>query len=256
MKIPVLLKKVLKKTFFREGTVKTVLWGPCRGLRYRIFADYGWAYLYGGSERPVVRAMQRLIMPGSTVYDLGANYGMHTLLFSRLVGDRGHVYAFEPNPEIFAALQEHLALNSIQCVTCVRKAVASETGEAYFDVGHNRAAGHLTNFAHATYKVQTTSIDDFVFVERERPPTFLKVDVEGAESSALQGALNVIRQYRPTMVIELHTPDEDRRVGAILQAMNYSAFRVTTGARVENLSSGWPDPNGLWGTVCCLPLSA
>ena len=44
--------------------------------------------------------LQRFVLPGDVVYDIGANIGMHTALFSSLVGSAGHVYAFEPNPNL------------------------------------------------------------------------------------------------------------------------------------------------------------
>jgi FkbM family methyltransferase len=253
VKIPQFAKTIGKKTLFKEVSVRTVLWGPCRGIRYKIFSGYGWAYLYGGWERPVVRVMCSLINPGSVAYDLGANYGMHTLLFTRLVGRSGHVYSFEPNPEVFAALENQLRLNDITTATPVCKAISAKSGEASFDVAHHRGAGHLTSSGEGGCKVQVTSIDDFVFGCKERPPAFLKIDIEGGESGALEGACKVLSQYRPTMVVELHNPDEDRRVGAILKSMKYKAFRVKDGSRVEDLGAGWPDPKGLWGIVSCLP---
>ena len=254
MKIPRFAKSIARQTLFREGSVRTVLWGPCRGIRYRIFPDYGWAYLYGGWERPLVRAMRRLIRRGFTVYDLGANYGMHTLLFARIVGQTGHVYAFEPSPDIFGALQDNLNLNSMRWVTPVRKAVSSAAGEACFDDGHHRGAGHLSSSGQGSFKVDVISIDDFVFEQQALPPEFLKIDIEGGESSALKGATKVLEKYRPRMVIELHNPDEDRAVGSILKDLNYRAYRVADGKPVEHLDRGWPDPQGIWGLFrSCVP---
>lgn len=246
------VKVTLQKVVFPEGSIRTVLWGPCRGLRYKIFPGYGWAYLYGNWERKVTRIFEQRIRPGSTIYDLGANYGMHTLLFSKLVGPSGRVYAFEPNPEIFAALKEQLRLNGMTTVIPVCKAVSSDRGEAWFDAAHHGGAGHLS-IGSGTFKVETTSLDDFVFRDRERPPDFLKIDIEGAESSALRGAANVIKRYRPDMVIELHNPTEDRSVGAILKEHRYSAYRVQDGSKVQDLDSGWPNPNGISGIVYCSP---
>jgi FkbM family methyltransferase len=253
MKIPEFIKAIGRKTIFREGSIRTVISGPCRGLRYKIFPGYGWAYLYGGWERPQVRAMCKLLKPGSVAYDIGANYGMHTLLFARLTGASGRVFAFEPSPEVFAALAYQLELNSIQTVTIVNQAVAEKTGEAQFDIAHHRGAGHLTDVGRGAYKVETTSLDDFVFNRRELPPDFIKIDVEGAESRVLQGAVQVIRQFRPTMMIECHNPAEDRAVGDILAELRYKAFRIADGAPVKDLTSGWPDPQGIWGTVLCVP---
>ena len=52
------------------------------------------------------------VRPGMTIVDVGANIGYYTLLFSKLTGESGHVYAFEPEPENFALLQQNLARNN------------------------------------------------------------------------------------------------------------------------------------------------
>src|SRR5215469_9229339 len=87
-----------RSTLYPVGAVRRVLWGPCRGLRYRIFPGYGHAYLFGGWEPKSMQAMLHYVKAGTIAYDLGANYGMHTLLLAKLVGPSGRVYAFEPNP--------------------------------------------------------------------------------------------------------------------------------------------------------------
>jgi len=127
-----ILKWVLKATVFREGAIRTVLWGPCRGMKYRIFPGYGWAYIYGGWEPDVAEAFKAHVRPAATVYDIGANYGMHTLLLSRLVGANGLVYAFEPNPLIARSLREQLDLNKLVNVKTVEQALSNETEKRGF----------------------------------------------------------------------------------------------------------------------------
>ena len=253
MRVSSVMKTYIKRAFFPEGSIRTVLWGRCRGIRYRVFPEYGWAYLYGGWERNSTRVMSRQIAQGATVYDLGANYGMHTLLFARLVGPQGRVYAFEPHPDVFHCLKEQLELNGFRMVVPVCKAVSETTGSGLFSSGNHRGAGHLTNTAGDTFSVLTTTLDDFVFRGEGSPPDFIKIDIEGAESSALRGGLRTLEQYRPTMIIELHNPTEDRAVGEILSSLNYAAYRVKDESRVGNMLSGWPDLNGMWGTVLAVP---
>src|SRR5438094_662911 len=106
------LKHLAVRTILREGTIRYVLRGRCRGLRYRIFAGYGLSPILGGWEPDAQRLMADHIRAFSVVYDIGANYGMHTLLMARLAQGDGHVYAFEPVPEIFGHLRENIALNA------------------------------------------------------------------------------------------------------------------------------------------------
>jgi FkbM family methyltransferase len=250
-----LAKSVAKRTVFREGSIRRVLWGPCRGMRYRIFPEYGWSYMYGGWERNLVGIMRQRVQPGSTVYDLGANYGMHTLLFARLVGLSGRVYAFEPHPEVFAALQEQLTLNGLQTVVPICQAVSESTGLGFFDQTDRRSNGHLTVSTSSALRVQTTTLDEFVYRHQAKPPDFIKIDIEGSAGAALRGALRLLREHRPTVVVELHDPFEDTAVGTLLASLEYMAFRVTGNGlqRVQEMQSGWPTLTGMWGTVLALP---
>jgi len=204
--------------------------------------------------------MMRYVKPGDIAYDLGANYGMHTLLLARRVGLTGRVYAFEPNPEIRRALEEHLSLNNLTMVQTVPKAVSNQAGTAWFD-STGSAAGHLVNGTTAapsatTYQVETITLDQFVLQEGNAPPTFMKIDIEGAESAALRGGREVIARYRSVLLIELHNPTEDRVVGMFLKGLGYRAVRVETGELVQNMESGWPDRSGMWGHVIALPSAA
>jgi FkbM family methyltransferase len=181
---------------------------------------------------------------------------MHTLLFSRLVRNSGKVYAFEPAPDVLAELRRNIALNQLANVHIVAVAVTDMIGQGAFLLDPNRAVGHLEGSPAEQGErllVQTTTIDDLVLKEGFRPPTFMKVDVEGAESRVLRGASQVIDRYRPVMLIELHTPQEDVAVGAFLAAHRYRACRVETGQEVEDLGAGWPDPRGVWGHILAFP---
>jgi hypothetical protein len=77
----------------------------------------------------------------------------------------------------------------------------------------------------------------------------MKIDIEGAESSALRGGRQVIARYKPVLLIEMHSPEEDRAVGKFLKELGYRAIRVNNGEPVANMESGWPDRSGMWGTV-------
>jgi len=253
------IKSVLKHTLLKTGSVQRVLWGPCRGMRYRIFPGYGHAYLYGGWERKCMRVISKYIKPGSTAYDLGANYGMYTLLLARLVGPSGRVYAFEPDTEVLSNLNEQLFLNWLRMVKTIPLAVSDKSGLALFDRSRSRATGHLlperVAGSQSVFQVRTTTLDTFVFEDGNSPPTFVKIDIEGSESAALRGATRVISQYRPTFIIELHNPSEDRAVGVILKRFGYLTFQVESGRLIKNMESGWPDRSGMWGTVLALPSS-
>jgi FkbM family methyltransferase len=249
-------KAVLCGTLYREGAVRTVLIGPSRGLKYRIFAN-GRAPIYGGWERQAQRFMAGRIRAGQVVYDVGANAGIHTLLMARLATARGHVYAFEPHPAIHEALVTNVALNGLEAeVTPVQMAVTDATGRSTFYSGQHGGAGHLGAVGYPEGEgitVETITLDAFVFGRGHRPPDFVKIDVEGAEGKVMDGGQLVLRSHRPTLLIDLHNPEQDLAVGRVLAALGYAAYRTRDMSRVASLSAGWPDPHGLWGQIVAVP---
>jgi hypothetical protein len=71
--------------------------GPIRGMRWRIGSSVHSCWL-GSYEAAKFAVVARAVRPGMTVFDIGANAGYYTLLFSRLVGQRGNVVAVDPLP--------------------------------------------------------------------------------------------------------------------------------------------------------------
>jgi FkbM family methyltransferase len=187
---------------------------------------------------------------------------MYTLLFARLVTSSGRVYAFEPMRALYKELQRNVLLNRFEQVQCVQRAISDQTGPVQFVAGPSHSMGHLVavgrhNAANMplteSFQVESTTLDDFVN-QGGLPPTFLKVDVEGAEARVLHGGKAVLEEHRPTLILELHNPGQDVAVGMILKELGYRARRVDKKAPpVLTLSSGWPDPNGLWGHIMAIP---
>ena len=140
------LKVVLKRTIFRPGRTVRVLHGPLRGYRYVISEAAGWASIYGGWEPTATQAYQRFVLPESVVFDLGANTGMHTLLFSKLVGRQGRVVAFEPFPENAAILRSLLALNAVTNVDIRTEALADASGRSTFKLRNGPQAGQSCRY--------------------------------------------------------------------------------------------------------------
>lgn len=255
-------KPILSRTLYRPGRVARILFGPSRGMRYRVFPGFGLSHIYGGWEPDAQQIVIDHVLPGGVAYDVGANYGLYSLLMARIVTPAGRVYAFEPMPAIHTELMRNVQLNRFDHVECIRMAVSDRTGVGRFLIGHHEGAGHLTSGGRGatlpdqpdvSFDVEETTLHDFVR-QGKRPPTFIKVDVEGSEASVLHGARPILGEHRPVLLIELHTPEQDVAVGRILQELEYVARRVERGAPpVEKLTTGWPDPRGLWGQILALP---
>ena len=181
--------------------------GALKGFRMRVDWQLHRSFAYGSWEPEVVRSIQDHVQLGTRVLDIGAQSGFYSLLLSRLVGPEGMVFAFEPLPANFRILEENLRLNSIQNVTIRREAVSDFSGNISFDFPREEVsliAGPLLESDNlGTFQVPAISLDDF-FRQTGQPIQFIKMDVEGAETAVLRGAVQTLKAFHPSMVVELH----------------------------------------------------
>jgi FkbM family methyltransferase len=167
----------------------------------------------GRLEPPVQEALRRLLAPGDVFYDVGANVGFFTLVGARLVGPTGRVVAFEPVPWCAQAVAHNIALNAFEHAQIRAEAVGAADGSARLLVVGEASWSHLESTGrHADVRdeieVTVVSIDSLVAAGTIPPPNVLKIDTEGAELQAIDGARATIAAHRPTIVCELHDTNE------------------------------------------------
>lgn len=198
--------------------------GPAKGLRFRrgtVPVEYG----LGIAEPEVQKACESLVRPGAVAYDIGANIGFYTILLGRLVRDQGQVFAFEPLDAAAIQAEENVLLNGMNHVEVVKAAVGTECGETEFILGEGSLVGRLASVVpnHAdsvgSIKVPVVTLDHFVLQQGNPPPHFLKVDVEGGEVAVLQGMREVLQQYQPVLLCEMH--GRNKEVAEVLNEIGY-----------------------------------
>lgn len=147
--------------------------------------------------------MRGLIRPGDTVLDLGAHIGYYTLLFAKLVGPKGRVIAFEPDPTNYSLLVRNVRENGYVNVECVNRAVSdsSRTGRLY--LSPRTSGDHRTHAVRGrrAVPIEMTSIDDAI--GDAKGLALVKMDIQGAEGLALRGMKKVLaRNPSAALVIE------------------------------------------------------
>lgn len=153
---------------------------------------------HGTYDRPFTAYVQRHIRPGDTVFDIGANIGLFTLLLGYQVWETGKVVAYEPNPRLLPILRDNVSMNWLSDrVEIVPKAAAAATGTLPFLVPSRfEMCGSLQPIEH----VLSTDdrLDRFERVDVEAEPLdvhvgrfdkidLVKIDVEGAEEQVFAG---------------------------------------------------------------------
>jgi FkbM family methyltransferase len=179
------------------------------------------------------RALSRLVRPSENVCDIGANAGFYALALSRLVGENGKVFAFEPLPANLRKLRRHLDLNANDNVVVSPCALSDTTGSIAFAQGANDFTGRICDKSSGDLQVAAITLDEFVAQNAIVDPTFLKIDVEGAEARVLKGARELIGRTHPTMLIAIHGVGPARDCFSILDRADYT---ITTlrGRKIDN----------------------
>ncbi len=180
------------------------------------------------------RTHQRLIdplldhlPPGGVAIDAGANIGIFTANFSQAVGPSGRVIAIEMTPETASSLRRTIALNDLGNVDLVEMALSDEAGQVLTigmpDASHFGQASIIRNLdgGGRSISVATTTLDD-VTKGLERVHV-MKMDLEGAELLALQGAR---RTLQITDAILYEVAEDDAEIDRIFTDNGYRIRRI------------------------------
>lgn len=142
----------------------------------------------------------RHVRPDDVALDCGAHAGQMSALFGLVAGKKGKVIAFDPFPQNYHQVEAQARLNGFN-LESPRAGVGSRHGTVSLSICGQMTAEVEQNLKGDMIDMKLVKIDDFI----DAKPTFLKLDVEGAEVDALIGAREVLEKCRPRVFIELHT---------------------------------------------------
>ncbi len=195
-----------------------ILAGPMAGL----FFSGGLSQTLGIYELNLQKLLLENLGPGSVFYDVGANVGYFSLLASRLVGQEGAVYAFEPFPPNVEKIEELVRRNRAWNIKVFSLALWKMTGTQKLHFGRNSATPTLVARTKGQFlEVSTTTLDEFV--KDNDKPTLIKIDVEGAELGVLDGGAGLLAcNLGPTLIIEVHSEKNESLLRSSLQKLGYT----------------------------------
>jgi FkbM family methyltransferase len=167
--------------------------------------------------------MRRVLRPGDTAVDVGANKGSYLFWLSRWVGP-GQVLAFEPQPALADYLQRACRRLELRNVTVEAKAVSRQRGDLtlYLPGGATSPAASLNRrvadrAACRAIPVPVVTLDDYLGAEHR--VRVIKVDVEGHEQAVFQGALRILTEQSPLLVFECEQRHLDQ--GTVYDVFSY-----------------------------------
>ena len=198
-------------------------------------------YFTSTYEVKIDRLFEKYVTPGSTVIDIGANIGLHTLRSALLTGEKGKVIAIEPSTWAIKKLQRNLELNPDlgSSVTIMKVALGAQPHKSstigfqssYRLSGRNQVSPEVVDVLtldHAIQHSELSAID------------VIKIDVDGHEVGILLSSISSLSMFLPTLIIEF-TPSfsagylsEFSHLWSVMTQMGYEAF-TDEGVSIPNL---------------------
>jgi FkbM family methyltransferase len=206
------------------------------------FLGYG-IYFYGEYDSIMSKIFTTLIRPGQTVWDLGAERGWFSLLAGKIVGPTGRVDSFEAYYPNFKKLKGNISLNKMNWIKPVNLAIGQTVGKSWFrppsDEITNKikflnscdGVGYVSKEKFEdTIEITTTTLDAYAKTSKLKTLSLIKIDIEGSEYEALLKGKNVIKKFKPIIVIEYNRNTSTRagntmeKVDKLLSDYGYDRF--------------------------------
>jgi FkbM family methyltransferase len=215
--------------------------------------------IYNDYEKEIVQLIEKYIDPKKDVLDVGANIGLHTVLFSKLINSDKKVLAFEPTPNALKYLRKNLELNHCDSRVMLYDGIATNNSgvfelnviegmEEYSAIGqinHPNAKDKKS----IAIKVSGNTVDALV-KQHNLNPGFIKIDTEGAEYFVFQGAKETICKFKPVIISELS--------GQLLKTQGYTCNHIfepllSYGYNIYDAENFKPVSNNYEGNFIAIP---
>ncbi len=199
--------------------------------------------MYTGEWEPhITNILKSFLKEGMTMIDVGANIGAHTLISSKLVGNSGKVFAFEPCKINHDILIQNCLINKCSNTIIFKLGCSDNSNNMFIDQKWNKT-NKEDNYGCITLQPTSTnendeqidiiSLDELLtnvfnssdFEEKNKRIDLIKIDAEGMEDKVLLGFKKLIEKYKPFMIVEIH-PGELKDVRQIIENMNYQLKQI------------------------------
>jgi len=205
-----------------RGMTVPIVAGPLKWKKWIVGAaageGRGMSIIINQMESAQVDYAIKILNNNCICFDIGANVGFYTLLFSKYAKE---VYAFEPLPRNLKYLIRLSEVNKITNAKIIPCAVSDSSKISYFSEGDNPALGNLSDDGNVP--VLVTTCDQFVS-KTNVVPDLLKIDVEGSELNVFRGANNLLKSYHPSILLSVHSDQLRTDCLNFLKKMGYRSI--------------------------------
>lgn len=232
----------LKKLFNIDITITLKTFFRRKMKVYLADADASALFFFGtlyDAELKVIKFLLKNLKENDIFYDVGANYGFYTLLAQELIDiEKGEIHSFEPLPRIFNLLKENAFLEKFKNTFLNNLALSDSCGFADFINRENSRHSGISSLIfqdikpeEEIIKVQTITLDEYT--KNHKPPTVMKIDVEGAEYLVLKGGEKLLKEHDPIIIMEFGLDDLHKNAVNFLRENGYSMYSLDNDGEIK-----------------------
>ena len=203
---------------FRYGTISFYTNDDPVGSSLNLYGEWGYEE---------IRLLSYLIGKGSYIADIGAYIGTHSIAFSRIAGNTGKIFSFEPLPTSYNLLKENIKQNNLKNVKKFNYGLGDKNetikvGDVDIHPEHNNFGSFSlqSESEKKTISIKIRTLDS----EKLSKLDLIKCDVEGFETQVLNGAKKTILEYKPFIYSEVNSIDGGIEQLKVLKTFGYKTF--------------------------------
>lgn len=175
-----------------------------------------------------------LVKEGMTILDIGACKGNYSILFAKLMHERGKVLAFEPDPDNCDWIRKNIQVNNFKCIELHHYALSDKEGSATFYPGNGMGSlvasrpSWMPELQKGPITVQTRMLDNVLDEEHIRDVHIIKMDVEGGDLLVLRGAEHTLKSknVRLLMDVDVVSNAERKELFELLKSCGFEIYRI------------------------------
>jgi FkbM family methyltransferase len=198
-------------------------------------------YYSGSFEPKTERTIEKLVQPGQTVIDVGANIGYITLHLAHRVGTSGSVIAFEPTDWAYQRLRTNIGLNHMPQIATYTLGVGDIDRQGLpIEINSSYRLDGTTQQHQAT--IDIARLDTFLETHPVKRLDFIKIDTDGMELRVIEGARQTLQRFSPAILMEIGRDDlidagaSPQALMAALTELGYRFFHEETLAPFDDLA--------------------
>jgi FkbM family methyltransferase len=203
---------LIKNKLFSSNTV----YKAYNNVNLKIFPNVGFHCLnilnHGGFD--TIKIFEKYLNLGDTFIDIGANLGYMSINASKIVGPKGKIISFEPDNTIYNLLENNISLNNVENIKLNKIGLSNYNGEASFNIATESGLSRLENknnnleglILQTKITIKVKTLDSFLSENNftNLKIKMIKIDVEGHELNILQGAINLLKDSKPIIILEIN----------------------------------------------------